>query len=92
LELVQRTARAGLAAGKPVGVCGEAASDPVLALVLVGLGVTSLSMAPAAVPAVRLSLGARTEQECAELAELALAARDAAEARSAVSAAVRSWP
>ena len=40
------TAAAGKALGKPVGVCGEAASDPLLALVLVGLGVTSLSMAP----------------------------------------------
>ncbi len=41
--------RAGAAAGKPVGVCGEAAADPLLAAVLVGLGVTSLSMAPAAI-------------------------------------------
>ncbi|MGH3516633.1 MAG: phosphoenolpyruvate--protein phosphotransferase [Haloechinothrix sp.] len=84
LELVQRTAEAGRAIGKPVGVCGEAASDPLLALVLVGFGVTSLSMAPAAVPAVRQALAAHTEADCAELADLALAAADAADARSAV--------
>ncbi len=36
-----------------MGVCGEAASDPMLALVLVGLGITSLSMAPACLPDVR---------------------------------------
>lgn len=87
LELVGRTAEAGLQHGKPVGVCGEAASDPLLALVLIGLGVTSLSMAPGALPAVRLSLARHTRDACRQLAELALGARDAAEARALVSAA-----
>ncbi|HEV2824959.1 MAG TPA: putative PEP-binding protein, partial [Actinomycetota bacterium] len=36
LDLVRMTAEAGKALGKPVGVCGEAASDPLLALVFVG--------------------------------------------------------
>ncbi|MFI6503567.1 putative PEP-binding protein [Nonomuraea typhae] len=38
LRLVAECARAGLAAGKPVGVCGEAAGDPAVAPLLVGLG------------------------------------------------------
>jgi phosphotransferase system enzyme I (PtsI) len=84
LELVRLTARAGRTAGKPVGVCGEAASDPLLALVLVGLGVQSLSMAPAALPAVRIALRNHTDRQCAEMAEQALAAADAADARRAV--------
>lgn len=84
LELVRLTAEAGRAHGKPVGVCGEAASDPKLALVLVGLGVSSLSMAPGSVAAVRVALAAHTEAECVELAELALSARDASEARERV--------
>src|SRR6516165_338720 len=46
LSLLSMCAAAGAAVAKPVGVCGEAASDPALAVVLVGLGVTSLSMAP----------------------------------------------
>ncbi|MDQ6753145.1 MAG: PEP-utilizing enzyme, partial [Actinomycetota bacterium] len=37
---------------KPVGVCGEAAADPALAVVLVGLGVSTLSMTARALPAV----------------------------------------
>lgn len=41
LTLVELVARAGQDAGKPVGVCGEAAADASLACVLVGLGVTS---------------------------------------------------
>ena len=44
------------AAGKPVGVCGEAAGDPRLAAELIRLGVTSLSMTPAAIPEVRAAL------------------------------------
>ncbi|MEZ0449426.1 phosphoenolpyruvate--protein phosphotransferase [Cellulomonas sp. ICMP 17802] len=84
LDLVDATARAGLQARKPVGVCGESASDPVLALVLVGLGVTSLSMSAGAVPAVRYALRHHTTSECATMAAAALAAPSAAEGRAAV--------
>jgi len=86
LELVRSTAQAGQELGRPVGVCGEAASDPLLALVLVGLGVTSLSMAPGAVPAVRASLAQQTLAECRSLAVHALEAEDGRSARAAVRA------
>ncbi|BFV60181.1 phosphoenolpyruvate--protein phosphotransferase [Kitasatospora sp. CMC57] len=84
LDLVAATAGAGAERGRPVGVCGEAASDPLLALVLVGLGVSTLSMAPSCLPAVRAALAAHTREQCEELARLALAAPDAAGARAAV--------
>ncbi|MFU2342953.1 phosphoenolpyruvate--protein phosphotransferase [Streptomyces albidoflavus] len=84
LELVRQAAEAGAAHGRPVGVCGEAASDPLLALVLTGLGVTSLSAAPGCLPAVRAALATRTLEECRTLAGLALAAPDAVAARTAV--------
>jgi phosphotransferase system enzyme I (PtsI) len=73
LDLIRTTAEAGLAAGKPVGVCGEAAASPTLAPVLVGLGVTSLSMSSSAVAEVRAALAAVTLAECRELAMGALA-------------------
>lgn len=82
LDLVATTAEAGSAARRPVGVCGEAAADPLLALVLVGFGVTSLSMAPAAVPAVRYALARHTRDRCRAMAEGARAAVDAAGARA----------
>ncbi len=72
LELISGCAAAGAAAGKPVGVCGEAAADPRIAPVLVGLGVTSLSMAPRAVPEVREALAAHTLADCRRLAAEAL--------------------
>jgi len=57
LKLIAMTAAAGAELGKPVGVCGEAAGDPRLAAELIRLGVTSLSMTPAALGEVRGALG-----------------------------------
>jgi phosphotransferase system enzyme I (PtsI) len=84
LQLIAMCASAGKAAGKPVGVCGEAAADPGLAVVLTGLGITSLSMSPRSIPAVREALAGRTFEECQRLAAAALAAETAEAARQAV--------
>jgi phosphotransferase system enzyme I (PtsI) len=84
LQLIAQCAEAGRAAGKPVGVCGEAAADPLLATVLVGLGVTSLSMSARSVPAVRDALARHSLDQCREHARLALAAADPDGGRNAV--------
>ena len=86
LQLIAITAAAGKTDGKPVGVCGEAAADPALACALVGMGVTSLSMAPAAVRAVGAQLARVTMRTCQEAAEAALAESDPMAARAAVRA------
>jgi len=86
LHLVGLTAEAGRRAGKPVGVCGEAAADPALAAVLVGLGVTSLSMAAAAVKPVGAMLASLSLDQCTRAAEVALAAESPTDARAAVRA------
>ncbi|GAA3814372.1 putative PEP-binding protein [Cellulomonas soli] len=83
LDLVAATARAGVDLGKPVGVCGESAADPLMALVLTGLGITSLSMSPAAVPAARYAVRRHTLAQCRAIADAALAAGSAPEARAA---------
>jgi phosphotransferase system enzyme I (PtsI) len=87
LRLVGEVGRAGASLGKPVGICGEAAADPMLAVVLVGLGATSLSMSPAALGDVRAELARFTRKQAIEFAELALSANSAVEARAAVFAA-----
>ena len=69
---------------RPIGVCGESAGDPLLALVLTGLGASSLSMAPSKVPIVRLALSLHSLPECHGLATVARAARTATEALEAV--------
>lgn len=84
LELMRITAEAGKLAAKPVGICGEAASDPLLAAVFVGLGVNSLSMSPISLSEVRASLASYTEQDCRHFAEVALQAESAVAARQLV--------
>ena len=83
LALVATAVRAGAAAGKPVGVCGEAAADPLLACVLTGLGVTSLSAAAAAIPGVGAKLAQVTLQQCRDAADAVLATASASDARAA---------
>ncbi|WP_410662757.1 phosphoenolpyruvate--protein phosphotransferase [Amycolatopsis sp. lyj-84] len=83
LRLLKVIGQAAKDTGKPAGVCGEAAADPRLALVLAGLGLTSLSMNAPAVRAVGASLAATTLAECEELAAAALATADPVEARAA---------
>ncbi|MGG7509129.1 phosphoenolpyruvate--protein phosphotransferase [Plantibacter sp. YIM 135249] len=87
LRLVQLVGEAGRRLGKPVGICGEAAADPLLAVVLTGLGATSLSMSPSALADVRHALKQYTTADAERLAQAALAADSAAGARAAATAA-----
>ena len=87
LRLIREVGAAGRETGRPVGICGEAAADPLLAVVLVGLGATSLSMAPTALADVRATLLQHTLDDAKAVAEAALAANDAAGARAAAQAA-----
>ena len=86
LRLAERLALAAADAGKPVGICGEAASDPELAVVLVGLGAMTLSMAPVALAGVRAALADVTLEQAKAQARAALASRTAPEARAAARA------
>ena len=92
LKLVKATGEGGRANGKPVGICGEAAADPLLAVVLVGLGATTLSMAPTALADVRTSLLQFTREDAERIAAAALTASDATSARAAAQAAAEPAP
>lgn len=89
LRLIKATADGGKANGKPVGICGEAAADPLLAVALVGMGATTLSMAPTALADVRASLLQYDRADAERIAAAALAADDAASARAAAQAAAQ---
>ena len=84
LDLVAAACDGGRETGKPIGVCGEAAADPLLALVLAGLGVSSLSMAPTRVPAVRAALAMHDLGTCTAMAAAARAAQSPQDGRDAV--------
>lgn len=81
LRLIKLACDAGERADKPVGVCGEAAADPLLACVLIGLGVSSLSMATTAIPGVGVALGKVTLERCREVATAVVGARNSRDAK-----------
>lgn len=88
LQMIKEACKGGNATGKPISVCGEAGGDPLLALVLVGLGVSSLSMAVKKVPAVRAALRLHDRATCQQMAAYAVDAVTAADAKAAVTALV----
>ena len=84
LRLIAMTVEAGRKAGKPVSLCGSLASDPIGALVLVGLGIRDLSAVPAALPAVRQAIARVSASDCRRMAERALTMESAADVRALV--------
>jgi multiphosphoryl transfer protein len=81
LRLIGMVCRAARPFGRPVGVCGEAAADPVISAVLAGLGVTELSVAPRSVPAIRAAVATFDPDTVRRLAAEALLAPTAARVR-----------
>jgi len=75
LRLIHETVKGAQAHGRWVGVCGELAGDPDAAVLLVGLGVTELSMAPPLIPEVKEALRAISLEEARERALRALGGR-----------------
>ena len=53
--------------GKPVAMCGDMAGDPMLAWVLIGLGLRNLSMAPRQIPVVKSIVRATRVSEAERL-------------------------
>ncbi len=73
LAFISMTVEAGDERDVPVAVCGELASDPFAAMVLVGLGVNELSMTPRLIPRVKQAIRLHTIREMGELARQVLA-------------------
>jgi multiphosphoryl transfer protein len=84
LRMIDMVAKAAAGTGKPVGICGEAAADPLLALVLTGLGISSLSMAPGALAEAGRSIAAVSLGVCRRAGRAACDAESPTGARDAV--------
>ncbi len=80
LRAIQQAAQAGAARHIPVAVCGEMAGEPALAALLVGLGVTELSMAPNRIPIVKEALASYRLADLRAVAERAANAETVADA------------
>ena len=83
IRMLAKIGTDGAAAGVSVGVCGESASDPAFAVVLAGLGITSVSASPSQVNVVSNALAGVTMEQAREVATAALSGIDAATAKSA---------
>lgn len=82
LRLIGQAAQGAAAHKRWLGVCGGLASDPLAAAILIGLGVTELSAAAAAVPSVKATVRRLRMDQCRQVAQRACAASSAAEVRS----------
>ncbi|MES1176960.1 MAG: phosphoenolpyruvate--protein phosphotransferase [Myxococcales bacterium] len=77
LRLVRMVIQAGKHRKRPVLVCGAMASDPLAAILLVGMGLRELSMEAAAIPEIREAIGNITVAEAEDAARVAFAAETA---------------
>ncbi len=80
LEEIRRAARR---AGRPVSVCGEAASDPAYLPLLIGLGFRIVSVNVGSVPGTKRAVRTLSARECRRLARQAVRARTGEEVREA---------
>ncbi|HET7543980.1 MAG TPA: phosphoenolpyruvate--protein phosphotransferase [Polyangiaceae bacterium] len=77
LRLVRMVVQAGKQRSRPVLVCGAMASDPLAAILLVGMGLRELSMEAAAIPEIREAIGSVTVAEAEEIAHSCFGAESA---------------
>ena len=82
LRLIDGVVRAARLHGRHVAVCGEAAADPSVVPLLVGLGVEELSVTPGAIASVRSTLAGLDRSACETLARQALRAGSLTEVRA----------
>jgi phosphocarrier protein FPr/phosphocarrier protein len=86
LRMIEICCRGGAAHDKPVSVCGGLASDRLAVPILIGLGVTKLSAAPAAVAEVKALVRSVTRDRCRALADAAVQVSTAQEVRALAAA------
>lgn len=90
LQAIASVVAAGRAAGKPVSLCGEMAADPTHSLVLVGLGLSELSMGSFFIPAIKRLLRAVRFADIEKLAAQTLTLASVNEVKSCVFETMRS--
>jgi phosphoenolpyruvate-protein phosphotransferase (PTS system enzyme I) len=77
LRLIRMVVTAGANRKRPVFVCGAMASDPLAAILLVGMGLRELSMESSAIAEIREAVGSVTVAEAEEAAQIAFAGETA---------------
>lgn len=89
LRSLKNIIESGAKAGIMVGMCGEAAADPLLEPVLISFGLEEFSMSAPSILRARKTISQWTKAECDELAEKVLAVSTAEEAKKILEEAAR---
>jgi phosphotransferase system enzyme I (PtsI) len=79
LRLVKGVIDAGKKAGIPVSMCGEMASDPLYAIILIGLGLENFSMNPSSIPIIKNVVRSVRYKDCRRIADVAMTKKTAQE-------------
>ncbi|MGN6183016.1 MAG: phosphoenolpyruvate--protein phosphotransferase [Thermoanaerobaculia bacterium] len=79
LRLIKGVIDAGKRVGIPVEMCGEMASDPIYAIVLLGLGLEIFSMNPSSIPVIKNVVRSVRQRDCKRIAEIAMQKKTAQE-------------
>jgi phosphotransferase system enzyme I (PtsI) len=91
LRLIHMIIQAGRDAEIPVSICGEMCSEPVYAILLLGLGLRSLSVSPVAIPTIKKVSRQITMKDASEIAGRCLEFQAAEECEEFLQEATRSW-
>lgn len=91
LKLLKRVARAARAAGIEVSVCGELASSPLGVFLLIGLGITVLSVSPASLPEVKKVIRSVPAADAREAVGEALQASTATDVTAILTEQIERW-
>ena len=91
IRLIHRTAQAGRDAGIEVSVCGELASNPLGVYLLLGLGITALSVAPSALPEIKKVVRTVPAGDAREIVTEALGAATPQEVVAVLTRGISRW-
>lgn len=89
LRLMALAAQGAAGSGKWLGVCGALASDPVAVPLLIGLGVSELSVSPAVIPEIKAVVRKVSRRECQAVVQEVLQLTSARAVRDHVKT---TWP
>ncbi len=89
LRSIKNIIECGVKAGIMVGMCGEAAADPLLEPLLISFGLEEFSMSAPSILRARKTISQWSKQECDELAERALSLSTSAEVKALLEEAAR---
>ncbi|MCC5874854.1 MAG: phosphoenolpyruvate-protein phosphotransferase PtsP, partial [Candidatus Sumerlaeia bacterium] len=85
LQLISHVAQVSQRTNTPLSVCGEMASGPHLALLLIGLGVDTLSMSPGMIGPVKQAIRSSRYEDLQAMAKHALTLSTASEVLAVLS-------